>query len=56
MKRLTAVSSPRVQVWVAGLSLALWMVLSPIAMATGLKSALWWITLFLKGLMGVPRA
>lgn len=44
MKRLAAVSSPRVQVWVAGLSLALWMVLSPIAMATGLKSALWWIT------------
>lgn len=41
---LVGSTSPRLQVWVSGLSLGLWMVLSPIAMATGLKSALWWIT------------
>lgn len=37
-------TSPRLQVWVAGCSLGLWLILSPAAMLTGLKSALWWIT------------
>ena len=40
----TAATRPRLQTWIAGLSLAAWLVLSPVAMLTGLKSALWWIT------------
>lgn len=45
MKHLIAAStSPRLQVWIAGLSLVAWMILSPVTMATGLKNAIWWIT------------
>lgn len=35
---------PRLHVWIAGLSLVLWLVLSPITMLTGLRSSLSWIT------------
>jgi len=41
---IAAATSPRLQVWIAGLSLVTWMVLSPVTMLTGLKSAIWWIT------------
>lgn len=44
MRFLYGATRPRFQVWVSGASLAAWIVLSPIAMLSGLKSALWWIT------------
>lgn len=45
MRRLIAITtSPRLQVWIAGLSLVAWMILSPVTMTTGLRNAIWWIT------------
>lgn len=45
MRRLLSTATrPRLQVWIAGLSLALWMALSPVTMLSGLRSSLAWIT------------
>lgn len=42
---IKAATSARLQVWIAGVSLVAWIVLFPVTMLTGLRSAIWFITL-----------
>lgn len=45
MRRLiTAATSPRLQVWIAGLALLLWLILWPITMGSRLATSLSWLT------------
>lgn len=43
-KLIAAATSPRLQVWIAGMSLLLWTVLWPVTMGSGLATSLSWLT------------